>query len=232
MRVLVIIPAYNEELNIENTVRQILTKCPFLDYIVINDGSSDRTAEICRINKFPILNLPVNLGLAGAFQTGIRYAYEEGYNAALQFDGDGQHEASFIPVVIQKMEKEKSDIVIGSRFININKSLSLRMLGSRLLTAVIRITTGKTIYDPTSGMRLYGQKVMELYARNINFAPEPDTLAYLIRSGVQVSEVQVQMHERTAGQSYLTMGRSIRYMLNMCISILFIQFFRDRGEKT
>ena len=229
MKTLIIIPAFNEEQNIENTVQQIKQKCPSLDFVVINDGSGDHTAEICRRLNFPLIDLPVNLGLAGAFQTGIRYAYEEGYDAALQFDGDGQHEAAYIPVLIREMESNNCEIVVGSRFVSDHKPFSMRMLGSRLLTAVIKLTTGKTISDPTSGMRLYGRNVMKLYANNINYGPEPDTLAYLIRTGVFISEVQVQMHERTAGKSYLSAGRSIRYMLNMCISILFIQFFRKRG---
>ena len=230
MRILVIIPAFNEEQNIEKTVQQIRDNCPSLDCVVINDGSNDHTAYICREKKFPLLDLPVNLGLAGAFQTGIRYAYEEGFDAAIQFDGDGQHEAACIPALVREMESNSSWIVIGSRFVNERKPFTMRMLGSRLLTAVIRLTTGKTISDPTSGMRLYNRNVMELYANNINYGPEPDTLAYLIRNGVPVSEVQVEMHERSAGKSYLTAGRSLRYMLNMCISILFIQFFRKRGD--
>ena len=215
MKTLIIIPAFNEEQNIENTVQQIKQKCPSLDFVVINDGSGDHTAEICRRLNFPLIDLPVNLGLAGAFQTGIRYAYEEGYDAALQFDGDGQHEAAYIPVLIREMESNNCEIVVGSRFVSDHKPFSMRMLGSRLLTAVIKLTTGRN--------------VMKLYANNINYGPEPDTLAYLIRTGVFISEVQVQMHERTAGKSYLSAGRSIRYMLNMCISILFIQFFRKRG---
>lgn len=230
MKYLVIIPAFNEEQNIEKTVKQIRDNCPSLDFIVINDGSCDHTADICREKGFPILDLPINLGLAGAFQTGIRYAYEKGYDAALQFDGDGQHEAACIPSLVEEMETNKSWIVVGSRFVDERKPFSMRMLGSRLLTAVIRLTTGITVSDPTSGMRLYSRDVMKLYANNINFGPEPDTLSYLIRTGIPVSEVQVQMHERTAGKSYLTAGRSIRYMLNMCISILFIQFFRKRGD--
>ncbi len=229
MRALVIIPAYNEEMNIENTVSQIKSKCPLIDYIVINDGSTDKTAEICRKNNFPLLNLPVNIGLAGAFQTGIRYAYENNYDAVLQFDGDGQHEAYYISELLAEMETKESEIVIGSRFVSEEKPFSIRMLGSRLLTAAIYLSTGKIVKDPTSGMRLYGSKVLELYAKNINYGPEPDTLAFLIRTGVRVSEVQVQMHERSAGNSYLTFGRSIQYMINMCISILFIQFFRNRG---
>lgn len=228
MNCLVIIPAYNEALNIENTVTKLLSALPSADYIVINDGSSDETAAICRRNGYPLLDLPVNLGLSGAFQAGIRYAYEKDYDAALQFDGDGQHDASCISLLTEEMERSGADIVIGSRFVTEKKPSSLRMLGSRLITAAIRLTTGATVNDPTSGMRLYGKNVLRRYAVNLNYGPEPDTIAYLIRSGCRIREVQVVMHERTAGKSYLTLGRSAKYMADMIISILLVQFFRKK----
>ena len=201
-----------------------------MDFIVINDGSSDATARLCRQEGYPLLDLPVNLGLAGAFQTGIRYAWQKGFDAALQFDGDGQHEASCIPLLMTAAEETGADVVIGSRFLTRKKPFSARMFGSRMLTEAIRLTTGKKLTDPTSGMRLYNRKVIERIADNINYGPEPDTLAYLIRSGVKVSEAQVEMHERMAGTSYLTLGRSMSYMLNMVVSIFVLQFFRKRGD--
>ena len=230
MNLLVLIPAYNEALNIVRTVSSLQKECPGMDFIVINDGSSDATAQLCRQKGYPLLDLPVNLGLAGAFQAGIRYAWRKGYDAALQFDGDGQHEASCIPLLMTAAEETGADIVIGSRFLTQKKPFSARMFGSRMLTEAIRLTTGKKLTDPTSGMRLYNRKVIERIADNINYGPEPDTLAYLIRSGVKVSEVQVEMHERMAGTSYLTLGRSMSYMLNMVVSIFVLQFFRKRGD--
>ena len=229
MNLLVIIPAYNEAQNIIHTVSSLQKACPGLDYIVINDGSSDETAKLCRQNKYPLLNLPVNLGLAGAFQAGIRYASLKGYDAALQFDGDGQHDAAGIPLLLAEMEKSNADIIIGSRFLTEAKPFSARMMGSRMLTKAILFTTGKYLTDPTSGMRLYNRRVIMRIAENINYGPEPDTLAYLIRSGFMVSEVQVTMHERLAGKSYLTLGRSIGYMPNMVVSIFVLQFFREQG---
>ena len=230
MNLLVLIPAYNEALNIVRTVSSLQKECPGMDFIVINDGSSDATAQLCRQKGYPLLDLPVNLGLAGAFQAGIRYAWRKGYDAALQFDGDGQHEASCIPLLMTAAEETGADIVIGSRFLTQKKPFSARMFGSRMLTVAIRLTTGQKLTDPTSGMRLYNRKVIERIADNINYGPEPDTLAYLIRSGVKVSEVQVEMHERMAGTSYLTLGRSINYMLNMVVSIFVLQFFRKQGD--
>ena len=231
MKTLVIIPAYNEAENIVRTVTTLKDVCPGVDYIVINDGSKDHTAQICRENGYKMIDLPVNLGLAGAFQAGIRYADEYGYDAALQFDGDGQHDPRFITDMEAAMEQTNSDIVIGSRFCTKKKPLTARMLGSRLLTFAIRLTTGKKVSDPTSGMRLFNRRMIERFARNINYGPEPDTVSYLLSRGATVSEVQVEMHERVAGVSYLSMGRSIRYMMNMFVSILLIQFFRP-GRKS
>lgn len=226
---LIIIPAYNEAENIERVVTNLQKNDPKWEYLVVNDGSKDDTAEICRKNGYPLLDLPVNLGLAGAFQAGIRYAYQNGYTAALQFDGDGQHEPCYIETMINKMEREKLDIVIGSRFCEEKKPHTLRMLGSTLITWAIRLTTGRKVSDPTSGMRLFSSNVLKNFSSSINYGPEPDTVSYLLRCGASISEVQVEMHERIAGTSYLNLGRSVRYMLNMFVSILFVQFFRPRG---
>lgn len=228
MKLLIIIPAYNEELNIDNTVSALLSKYSDADYVVINDGSEDGTSDLCHKKGYPVLDLPINLGLAGAFQTGMQYAYENGYEAVLQFDGDGQHDASFISKMIEIIQTGDYDIVIGSRFVTGTKNKTLRMLGSRMITGAIKISTGTTINDPTSGMRLYGKNVIKQYANNMNYGPEPDTLAYLVRSGAKIVEVQVIMHNRTAGRSYLTISRSIRYMIEMIISILVVQFFRKK----
>ena len=228
-KLLIIIPAYNEAENIERVVNNLIKNYPQGDYLVINDGSKDRTAEICRENGYPLLDLPVNLGLAGAFQAGIRYAYQNGYEAAIQFDGDGQHDPKYIESMLEKMEREKLDIVIGSRFCEAKKPHTLRMLGSTLITWAIRLTTGKKVADPTSGMRLFNANILKNFSNSINYGPEPDTVSYLLRCGASISEVQVEMHERIAGTSYLNLGRSVRYMLNMFVSILFVQFFRPRG---
>lgn len=229
MKVLVIIPAYNEAENIERVVGNLIENYPQWDYLVVNDGSKDRTAEICREKGYPLLDLPVNLGLAGAFQAGIRYAFQNGYEAAIQFDGDGQHDPRYIEPMIKKMEQEDLNIVIGSRFCEAKKPHTLRMLGSTLLTWAIRITTGRKVADPTSGMRLFNANILKNFSNSINYGPEPDTVSYLLRCGASISEVQVEMHERIAGTSYLNLGRSVRYMLNMFVSILFVQFFRPRG---
>ena len=226
MNTLVIIPAYNEELNIVNTVNSV-RKAGDYDYIVINDGSKDSTVKVCEENNIDFLDLPVNLGLNGSFQTGILYAFTHGYDFAVQIDGDGQHKPEYIKTMQELMEAEKADIVIGSRFVNEKKPATMRMLGSNLIQFAIKATTGKKITDPTSGMRLYNRKMLEIISKGMNFGPEPDTIAFLIRSGYKVAELQVEMQDRTAGESmYVSPLRSARYMLNMFTSILFAQFFR------
>lgn len=229
MRLLVIIPAYNEEENIESVVDNLAEKYPQYDYIVVNDGSSDRTAEICRKRGFHMLHLPVNLGLAGGFQAGMKYAERNHYDAAIQFDGDGQHDPRFIGNMIDEMESHGTDIVIGSRFIGRKKPFSMRMFGNNLIQGCIFLTTGKNIKDPTSGMRLFNRRMIHKLAGTMNYGPEPDTVAYLIRCGAKIKEVPVEMQERTAGESYLNVYRSMQYMVHMLFSILIIQWFRVKG---
>lgn len=229
MKLLIVIPAYNEAENIEKVVENLIKNYSQYDYIVVNDGSKDDTAKICKKNGYNLLNLPVNLGLAGGFQTGIKYAYEHEYDAVLQFDGDGQHRPEYIDSMVKMMQIKNADIVIGSRFIEEKKRFTLRMLGSNLIQLAIKLTTGRTIKDPTSGMRLLNKDMLKEFAYTMNYGPEPDTISYLIHHGAKVEEVQVKMDERTAGESYLNLKRSILYMIRMCASIIFIQAFRKRG---
>lgn len=227
MKKLIIIPAYNEEKNIVRVVEEIKEKYSQYDYVVVNDGSKDRTAQVCLEHDFEIIDLPVNLGLAGAFQTGLKYAYIKKYDYAIQFDADGQHKAEYIDDILKEMEKG-FDIVIGSRFVTEKKPFSLRMFGSNMISIAMKLTTGKAIKDPTSGMRMFNKEMIEEFALNLNYGPEPDTISYLIKQGATISEVQVKMDERTEGESYLNFSRSMLYMLRMLISILFIQSFRKR----
>lgn len=230
MKLLVIIPAYNEEACILQTVAELRRVCPEYDYLVVNDGSLDRTAEICRRNGLHLLDLPVNLGLSGAVQAGMKYAYRHGYDAAVQFDADGQHCPEYLPVMLQTLETGGYDIVIGSRYVTQKKPRSMRMFGSALIAFAIRLTTGRWLGDPTSGMRMYSRRVIRQFASQLNIEPEPDTIAYLIQSGAKTVEVQVQMRERAAGVSYLSPIRSAAYMLQMGVSIMFIQKFRRSLE--
>ena len=229
MKCLLIIPAYNEQDSIVRVIENLKNNFPQYDYVIINDGSADSTPEICRAKGYELIDLPVNLGLAGAFQTGLKYAYQKGYDYAIQFDADGQHLPQYIEPMLDKMQ-EGYDIVIGSRFVNEKKPKSLRMLGSNMISIAMRITTGRKVNDPTSGMRMFNKKMIEEFALNMNYGPEPDTVSYLLKQGATIAEVQVQMEERIAGASYLTLGRSIMYMMRMLISILLIQNFRKRQK--
>jgi len=228
LKLLIVIPAYNEQDNIERVVDNLIENYPQYDYLVVNDGSKDRTAQICRERGYHFLDLPVNLGLAGAFGAGLRYADRQGYDMAIQFDGDGQHDPSYIEKMATLMAEKDLEVVIGSRFKDKKKSLSLRMLGNQMIELAIKMTTGVTIKDPTSGMRLLNRAMIHEFAQNLNYGPEPDTIAYLVRNGVSVEEVQVQMRDRIAGESYLNLRRSVEYMVRMCTSIILVQWVRKR----
>lgn len=228
--VLIIIPAYNEQDNIERVVDNLIENYPQYDYVVVNDGSRDHTRRICVNKGYKLIDLPVNLGLAGGFQAGMKYAYRAGYKYAVQFDADGQHRPEYIEKVLNKI-KEGHDIVIASRFVEEKKPFTMRMFGSRLISMAIKLTTGKTITDPTSGMRMYNGKIIKECAVNMNYGPEPDTISYLMKNGASVVEVQAKMDERIAGESYLTTFRSMTYMIRMMTSIILIQNFRKRDRK-
>lgn len=224
---LIVIPAYNEEKNIERVVDRLIRDFPQYDYLVINDGSRDRTGEICREKGYEFLDLPVNLGLSGGFQAGLKYAAKKGYRYAVQLDGDGQHRPEYLEAMIRKME-EGYDIVIGSRFVDRKKPFSMRMIGSRLIEWAIRLTTGVVIRDPTSGLRMFSGRMIAEFANGLNYGPEPDTVSYLIKAGARVAEIPVVMDERLQGASYLTPVKSVVYMAKMLLSILLIQSFRKR----
>ncbi len=225
MRTLLIIPAYNEEASLKSTVDSVICKAPSVDFLVVNDGSKDGTVSVCRENGYPFLDLPTNLGLAGAFQAGMKYAYRHGYDCAIQFDADGQHLPEYIAPMVSVLGG--ADIVIGSRFVEAKKPHSMRMMGSNLISLAIKATTGQAIKDPTSGMRAFNRNMISVMANGLNCGPEPDTVSFLIRhANAKVVEVPVEMADRMAGESYLNPWRSIVYMVRMAISILFIQFFR------
>lgn len=227
---LIIIPAYNEEKSIERVVSHVIQDYPEYDYVVVNDGSKDNTAKICRKNHYNLIDLPVNLGLAGAFQTGLKYAYKQGYQYAIQYDADGQHKVEYIEKMLNEIKKGY-DIVIGSRFVEEKKPHTMRMTGSRIISTAIWLTTGKKLKDPTSGMRMLNRSMLKEFALNLNYGPEPDTISYLLREGISLSEVQVEMDERLEGESYLNVVRSIKYMIHMVLSILVIQNFRKRDSR-
>ena len=226
MKVLIIIPAYNEELNIVKTVKDVTENTQY-DYVIVNDGSKDKTKEICESNNFNLISLPINYGLTSAIQVGMKYALKNNYDVAIQFDGDGQHQAKGLSKLVNEIE-QGSDIVIGSRFVTESKPKTIRMLGSNLITFIIKLTTGKTIKDPTSGMRAYNRSAIEELVYNPGHAPEPDTIVYMKKKKKKIKEVQVEMKEREFGESYLKPIRAMKYMINVFCSIIFIRSFTKK----
>ncbi len=229
MKVLIIIPAYNEALNIIRTVDSLkdakLGKKYTLDYVIINDGSLDNTKEICEENNLNVINLPVNLGIGGAVQTGYKYAYYNNYDIAIQYDGDGQHDASYIKDLIKEIE-DGNDIVIGSRFVkelSEFKSTFIRRCGINFLSFLIKILTGKKIYDPTSGFRASNAKIIKEFAKDYpTDFPEPDSITKLIKRGYRISEIPVKMKPRLDGVSSLTTNifKPAYYMIKVSIAIV------------
>lgn len=168
MKTLAIIPAYNEEDCLVGTIKLLKEELPQQDFLIVDDGSSDNTKQICIDNNYPYISLPVNTGLTSAFQAGMKYAYRNNYDAAYQFDADGQHLPSYLPKMAQAMIDNDADIVIASRFINGEKPTGARGVGSNLISSLIKQTTGIKIYDPTSGLRLYSRRLIKLYAKGFD----------------------------------------------------------------
>lgn len=226
MRVLAVVPAYNEEEALTKTVNHLQEVCPTVDYLIVNDGSSDNTAQVIAENGFNGINLPVNTGLTSGIRAGMKYGYRHGYDAVVQFDADGQHLPEYILPMAQTMEERDADIVIASRGLDGESPAGARAVGSKLISWLIKRTTGLTITDPTSGMRMYNRRMMELFAKGFDVAPEPDTVAWVARRGGTVVEVPAKMQERQGGESYLKLGNAISYMARTCLSILLFQWFR------
>lgn len=228
MKKLVIIPAYNEEESIVETVKDIKENAPDFDYVVINDCSKDDTLAICRQNQINVLNLPINLGIGGAVQTGYLYAYNNGYDVAVQFDGDGQHDASYLDKMASVMAEENADMVIGSRFIEKQgfQSSGIRRIGIRYFAFLTKVLFGKKITDATSGMRMCNRNVIELFVKDYpRDYPEPETVCRLLRKKCKVVEIPVIMRERSAGVSSISMKKSIYYMVKVSLAI-FIERLR------
>lgn len=227
MKVLIIIPAYNEELNIKSVVNRIVkykdSSKYNIDYVIINDGSTDNTMEICKKNGYNTINLIQNLGIGGAVQTGYKYALDNNYDVAIQFDGDGQHDENYIDCLVDEINNGYN-FVIGSRFVaNLSKfkSSNARRLGIKILSFLIRLCTGKKIYDPTSGFRACDKEVVKIFASHYPTEyPEPESTASLIKNNYKVSEIPVEMHERKYGTSSIKPLKSIYYMFSVSLSII------------
>lgn len=223
MKRLIIIPAYNEAENIVKTVEAIKEKAKGFDYIIINDCSTDRTKNICEENGYNVINLPINLGIGGAVQTGYKYAYNHDYDIAVQVDGDGQHDPLFLEVMAQYLEEHSVDMVIGSRFIEKKgfQSSRARRIGIVFFAQLIKIMTGATITDPTSGLRMVGRNVIELFSNDYpRDYPEPESVVAILRRHMKVIEIPVVMKEREGGVSSISLKKSVYYMIKVTLAIL------------
>ena len=234
MKKLIIIPAYNESESIYNTIKDIEQEATDFDYVIINDCSTDNTRQICIDNHFHYIDLPINQGIGGAVQTGYLYAYENGYDIAVQVDGDGQHNAAFLKKMAQVLTENKADMVIGSRFIEKKgfQSSVTRRIGIRYFTCLIKLMTGKKIADPTSGLRMIGRDVIEIFAKLYPMDyPEPESVVDILCKGKRVVEVPVLMRERQGGTSSIRMGKSVYYMIKVSLAIILCRISQRRGGK-
>ena len=233
-KILLIIPAYNEEDNILKTYNEIIEYSKKFnvnyDVIVINDCSLDKTSEICHKEGIPIIDLIHNLGIGGAVQTGYKYAYYHNYDIAVQFDGDGQHNVKYIKNIIKPIVNENIDLVIGSRFVeNIDtfKSSAARRIGIKIISSFMKFATGKKIYDTTSGFRACSKELIYDFSLSYpNEYPEPVTTAEVLKKKYKVKEVPVEMKERQGGVSSIRTWKNVYYMMNVCLALLAVKIRR------
>jgi hypothetical protein len=227
-KILIVVPAYNEEASVGKVVEEIRSHLSQADILAVNDGSTDLTSEKAKASGATVLDLPFNLGIGGAMQAGFRYAYEKGYDIAIQVDADGQHDPKEIPKLLHALTEKKVDMVIGSRFLGDSefKSSMIRRIGISIFSQVISMIVGQKITDPTSGFRAANQKAIQLFASDYpQDYPEPEAVILLYQYRLKMGEVPVGMSERYAGESSITKIRSIYYMVKVLLAI-FVDFFK------
>lgn len=222
-KVLVIIPAYNESHNIEHTLQSLLNEEIDVDYLVINDCSKDNTLDILKKLDSRYVDLPINLGIGGGMQTGYKYAFKNGYDIAIQMDGDGQHIPKYIKDLVDPIVNDEADLVVGSRFLNKVgfQSSRMRRFGINFLSGLIHVCCGVKVKDVTSGFRAANKKVIELFSQNYaQDYPEPESLVTCAVSGIRILEVPVVMKERSGGKSSITSLKSVYYMIKVSAAII------------
>lgn len=228
MRILAIVPAFNEERSLPAVVVGLRSAVPDVDVCVVDDGSTDSTAAVARGLGVTVLSIPVNLGIGGAVQTGYRWARDHGYQVAVQVDGDGQHDASFLPALVEEVSSGRAGLAIGSRFTGPRvsgafRSTWTRRAGIRYLTWMLRARCGARVTDPTSGFRAAGRPAIELFARSYPpDYPEPESIAIAARAGIPIVEVPVRMGARLHGESSIDTGRSLYYLVKVSLALLLL----------
>ena len=232
-KTLAVIPAYNEEKTISDVISNIKKHVPFIDILVVDDGSTDSTEVIAEKMKARVVRLPFNLGIGGAVQTGLMYAAMNNYDVAIQVDADGQHEPREINKFLKELEKDDADVVIGSRFIELagDKSTYVRRVGIKILSLVLRLLTGCKVTDPTSGFRAANRQAIrflsEIYPVDY---PEPESIVILCRAGFRIKEIPISMSPRQGGTSSINSVNAVYYMLKVLLAIL-VNLFRDQAIK-
>lgn len=230
-KVILIIPAYNEEENILDTYNTIQNynkkNKEQYDVIIINDGSRDNTEKILVDNNIPHIQLIHNLGIGGAVQTGYKYAAANDYDVAVQFDGDGQHDVNYVKNIIEPIKEGQADFTIGSRYIDKTtskfKSTAARQMGIKIISKVIKMVTGKKVLDTTSGFRACNKEIIKSFANEYPLEyPEPITTSELLKKGYRLKEIPVSMNERQGGVSSIKAWKNIYYMINVCLSIVMV----------
>lgn len=222
-RALVVVPAFNEGETIARVIRDLRRRAPWADIVVVNDGSDDATAEVAREAGVKVLDLPVNLGIGGAVQTGYRYAWDRGYDLAFQFDGDGQHRASLLADLAGPVLADQADLVIGSRFLEPRgmTAYGMRLVGIKVLAATVSSVLRQRITDPTSGFRVAGRRAIHLFAREYpQDYPEPESLVLARRQGLRVREAPATMRRRRGGQSSIGLWAGVHYMARVILAVL------------
>ncbi len=223
IKVLIIIPAYNESENIEQVIDHLISQAPQYDYLIVNDGSTDSTLNICEKKAYRYINLPINLGIGGAVQAGYVYAAKYNYDIAIQMDGDGQHDIAYLADMLKPLMDGTADVVIGSRFIKKEgfQSSKTRRIGISILSFLIQLTTGRKIIDVTSGYRAVNKRFIGIYAKDYpTDYPEPEAIVTAVMHRGRVMEVPVQMRAREGGKSSITFRKSIYYMIKVTLAIL------------
>ena len=236
MRVLAIVPAFNEERSLPAVVAGLRRSAPAVDVCLVDDGSTDGTADVARSLGVTVLSLPVNLGIGGAVQTGYRWARDHGYDVAVQVDGDGQHDATYLPALVDAVGAGHAALAIGSRFAGPRiegafRSTWPRRAGIRYLSWMLRLRCGARVTDPTSGFRAAGRQAIELFARSYPpDYPEPESIAVAARAGLTVTEVPVRMRERLHGESSISAWRSFYYLVKVSLALVLLPTRRPASE--
>ena len=239
MKILVIIPCYNEAENIARVVKNLQAVAArqalpgTVDYLVVNDCSTDESAAICASEGFSYISLPVNLGIGGGVQSGYLYAAQNGYDIAVQMDGDGQHDPAYLASVVGPVARGEVDMCVGSRFITREgfQTSAMRRAGIRLLSGLIRLLCGVRVLDVTSGFRATGRRLTEFFARNYaQDYPEPEAIISAVLNGFRVGEAPVVMAERMGGTSSISPLRSVYYMVKVSIALVVYRLTRPRRK--